>query len=88
MHATHRLAAFLSLVGLGVVQSLTGQTSSLAPVSRDAVLAVHFRGLELPNHQVWYELDPGPIATHAVRMYSEPSHTRLAMVVDPVESAL
>src|SRR5262249_10589783 len=29
-----------------------------------------------------YELNPGPNATNAIRMYSEPSHTRIAMIVD------
>jgi hypothetical protein len=78
------LVAFL-VIALGLAQAVPGQTGSSSSdgVSSDAVLAVHFRGLVLPSGQMWYELDPGPIATRAIRMYSEPSHTRLAMVVDP-----
>ena len=80
-----RTSALLALT-FGVSGYLPAQASG--PVPPDFrefgfVLAVHVRGMELPSGQMWYEIDPGPIATHAVRMYSEPSHTRVAMVVDP-----
>ena len=47
------------------------------------VLIAHMKGDPIRNGtQMWYQIDAGPIATRAVRVYSEPSHTRIAMAVD------
>jgi hypothetical protein len=81
----NRLALFL-FIGLGSGRLLTGQEPGPIPpdyLAPDTVLAVHVKGIMLPNGQMWYEIDPGPIATRAVRVYSMPSCTRVAMVVDP-----
>jgi len=71
-------SVLLGLIGLVVSAVVLSQD-----VQGDAVLIAHMGGTLLPNGQMWYELDGGPVATRAIRMYSEPSHTRVAMVADP-----
>jgi hypothetical protein len=83
-----RAAALLFSVALGCGKTVLAGEPPAPDIPPDispsgSVLAVHVRGIALPNGDMWYEIDPGPLATRAVRMYSEPSHTRIAMVVDP-----
>jgi len=76
----------LVFLGLAIGPASFAQVQGPLPpdvLPSGAVLAVHVKGTTLPDGQMWYEIDPGPLATRAIRMYSEPSHTRLGMVVDP-----
>src|SRR5215471_15980067 len=48
----------------------------------DAVLIVHVSAILSPNNRRWIEISTGPVATKGVRVYSEPSHTLIAGIVD------
>ncbi len=55
--------------------------------SSDEVSVVALEGHRDPTGATTLGLRPGPVATHAIAVYSEPSHTLLTLVVDEAYAA-
>lgn len=73
-------ALLLPLLGAPCSLSSTPQPISTPP--GDSTLLCRVSGRTLGNGQWLLSVEPGPVATRAIRIYSEPSHTRLFYVMD------
>lgn len=73
-------ALLLPLLGTPCLPSSTRQPTSTPP--SDSTLLCRVSGRTLENGQWLLSVEPGPVATRAIRIYSEPSHTRLFYVMD------